>query len=562
MKTKIFIILAIGTLAMSGCSKDFLEKKPLSSFSEIDVFVDPSLLDAYVLATYRGMGHPFGGDGSDFTEVLTDNAYGQHNTGLQAYTHAETNRDNGENITRSLWTNAYTYIRRVNVFFEKTSDSPIPEAQLTVATGEMRFLRAFLYAKLMKWYGGVPIITSSFQLGLGDYGVERNSVEELTEYIVGQCDSAIAELPAFANAQRGRISKEAAMALKGRTLLYAASPLFNPTNDQAKWQAASDANKAVMDVSSIPLLSSPNKYHDIFNGRNNEEVILARYFTPNNAHGGGEWGVNLWLYPNGLGGWGTVVPTQDLVDAYELTNGLLPEQAGSGYNAQNPYVNRDPRFYESILYNGAPFYDPNIRAVRPMEFYRDKNDPTNAQLAGRESRSSPIEPWNASKTGYNFRKYTDEGKPAMGDKGANENVSPYIYFRLAEFYLNYAEAQIALGNEGEARNAINVVRNRVGMPPIDDGGAALVARYRNERRVELVLEDLRFDDIRRWMIGPETIGQTAMGVDVLKNGNTIEYDYSLVADAARKWDNKMYLLPIPYSEIQKSNDKLEQNPGY
>src|SRR5262245_3743135 len=136
-----YLILAL-VILLGSCSKDFLEKKSLSSYTEDNVFADYSLLDAYVLGTYRGMGHPFGGDGSDFTEVLTDNGYDQHNTDLQAYTHAETNRDNGENISRSYWSNAYMYIRRVNIFFEKTATSKIDADKLKVATGEMRFLRA------------------------------------------------------------------------------------------------------------------------------------------------------------------------------------------------------------------------------------------------------------------------------------------------------------------------------------------------------------------------------------------------------------------------------------
>jgi starch-binding outer membrane protein, SusD/RagB family len=550
MKLRTLYILVIAAAVILGCSEDLLDKKSLSSYNEDNVFTDYALLDAYVLGTYRGMGHPFGGDGSDFTEVLTDNAFDQHNTGLQAYTHGETNRDNGENISRNLWTNAFTSIRRVNTFFERTEGNvTIDPADLKRATGEMRFLRAFFYAKLMKFYGGVPIITTSVGLGQDNYDMVRNTADEVTNFVVSECDQAITELDAFADVDRGRVSKEAAMALKARTLLYAASPLWNESDDQTKWTKARDANKAVMDLG-IPLLSAPGKYHEIFNGKNNEEVILARYFTPQNAHGGGEWGSNLWLYPNGLGGWGTSVPTQNLVDSYEMINGRLPADPASGYDDQNPYVDRDPRFAESILFNGANFYDAKTaKAVRPLEYYRDKNDPINTQLAGRESRntSSDFEPWNASKTSYNFRKYTDEGKPAYGDKGANESLSPYIYFRMAEFYLNYAECQIRLGDEGEARTAINAVRRRVGMPDILDSetGATLVARYRNERRVELAMEDLRFDDVRRWMIGGETIGQPAMGVDIYKNGNVMEYQYDYTVDGARKWLDKMYLLPIP-----------------
>jgi hypothetical protein len=560
MGSKIILSVIIFSQLLTACSKDFLDKKPLSSFSEKDVFVDAKLLDTYVLGTYRGMGHPFGGEGFEFSEILTDNGYTRHGGDgerLRAYTHAETDRDNGESVTRNLWSSAYDNIRRVNVFFEKIVGSPIDPAQLKVSTGEMRFLRAFFYAKLLKWYGGVPIITSSFPLGKDDYGVPRNTADEVTDFIVNQCDSAILELPSFSEAAKGRISKEAAMALKGRTLLYAASPLWNPTNDQAKWTKARDANKSVMDIAAIPNLSSPTKYHDIFNGRNNEEVILARYFTTNNAHGGGSWGVNLWLYPNGLNGWGMIVPTQNLVDAYELTNGKLPSDPSSGYNTQNPYVNRDPRFSESILYNGALFFDPVSNTTRPLEYWVDKN---NSTVGGRESVRGPSS-HNASLTGYNFRKYTDEGKPADAS-GANENISPFIYFRKAEFYLNYAECQIALGNEAEARAAINAVRARVGMPPVTESGAALLAKYRNERRVELAMEELRLDDIRRWKIGPATLGIPATGVMVLKNGNVFEYQFGQTVDAARKWDDKMYLLPIPFTEIQKSNGKLTQNPGY
>ncbi|RYY56823.1 MAG: RagB/SusD family nutrient uptake outer membrane protein [Chitinophagaceae bacterium] len=560
MKIKIILITILGGVLLTGCKKDFLEKKPLSSFSEIDVFVDASLLDTYVLGTYRGMGHPFGGEGFEFTEMASDNGYTRHGGDgdrMREYTRGEIGPQNGEAITRNKWAGSYNDIRRVNVFFEKIAGSPIDVARLTTAKGEMRFLRAFFYLQLLKWYGGVPLITASFPLGQGDYGVARSTADEVAAFIVQQCDSAITELPAFAAVQRGRISKEAAMALKGRTLLYAASPLFNPSNDQAKWILARDANKAVMDVASIPNLSSPARYHDIFNGKNNEEIILARYFTDINAHGGGSWGSNLWLYPNGLNGWGMIVPTQNLVDAYEMTNGKPISDPTSGYDQQNPYTNRDQRLSESILFNGASFFDPVSSQTRPMEYWEDANSTT---IGGRESVRGPS-PHNASLTRYNFRKYTDEGKPADAS-GANENTSPFVYFRKAEFYLNYAEAQIALGAEGEARTALGVVRARVGMPAVTETGAALMTKYQNERRVEMAFEELRLDDIRRWKIGPTALGVPARGVRVLRNNTTMQYDYNLIVDGARKWDDKMYLLPIPFTEIQKSNGRLVQNPGY
>jgi starch-binding outer membrane protein, SusD/RagB family len=561
MKSRTLYILTIAAATMLGCSDDMLDKKSLTSYSEDNVFRDYALLDAYVLGTYRGMGHPFGGEGQDFNEFLTDNSYDQHSADRRAYTRGETNRDNGETATVGMWASSYTNIRRVNVFFEKTEDNTtIATDDLKRANGEMRFLRAFFYAKLVKTYGGVPIITSSVALGQDNYDMTRNTADEVVNFIVSECDQAITELEAFAEVDRGRISKEAAMALKARTLLYAASPLFNEADDATKWQKASDANKAVMETG-IPMLSDPAKYHDIFNGRNNEEVILARYFTPQNAHGGGEWGSNLWLYPNGLGGWGTSVPTQNLVDAYEMTNGKPISDPTSGYDDQNPYANRDPRLAETILYNGAMFFDPVNGVTRPMEYYIDQ---VTAANSGRESRNGSNEPWNSSKTSYNFRKYTDEGKRAMGDKGAQENISPFIYFRMAEFYLNYAECQIRLGDDEAARTAINAVRGRVGMPdvPATETGAVLLARYRNERRVEMAGEELRLDDVRRWKVGPQTIGQPAMGVDIRKNGSMITYDYNYVVDQDRRWNDKMYLFPIPYSEIQASHNALTQNPDY
>jgi hypothetical protein len=570
MKSKTLYILTIAAATMLGCSDDILDKKSLSSYSEENVFKDYALLDAYVLGTYRGMGHPFGGEGQDFNEILTDNAYDQHSANRRAYTRSETTRDNGETATVGLWANAYTNVRRVNVFFEKTEGSTtIGADDLKRASGEMRFLRAFFYAKLVKFYGGVPIVTSSAELGQSNYDMARNTADEVVDYIVKECDQAVTELDGFTKVDKGRISKEAVLALKARTLLYAASPLWNEADDATKWEKARDANKAVIDAAAaagIKLLTDRTKYHDIFNGRNAEEVILARYFTPQNAHGGGEWGSNLWLYPNGLGGWGTSVPTQSLVDAYEMADGKAITDRTSGYDDQNPYANRDPRLTETILYNGAMFFDPVNNVTRAMAYYIDEDS---VAMSGRESRSGASEPWNASKTSYNFRKYTDEGKKATGDKGAQESISPFIYFRLSEFYLNYAECLIRLGDEGQARTAINAVRGRVGMPDVADAGADLLARYRNERRVEMAGEEMRLDDVRRWKIGPQTIGQPAMGVNIIRtdgavvgDGAVMEYHYGYTVDGDRKWDDKMYLFPIPYSEIQASHGALTPNPGY
>lgn len=549
------------SVAGLSCSK-ILDITPLDAFSDESVFKDEATLTLFVNGTYIGLGHSFS---SDYTlnEGMTDNSYSKYSGEHQAYTAAEINRDNGENITRGLWANSYDLIRRVNLFLEQAEKSPIAPAALNRLGAEMRFLRAYKYAELVKTYGGVPIIINTFALDAPTFEISRNSIDETVDFIVSECDAIIQVLPSFNETPRGKASKEAAMALKARTLLYAASPLFNPTNDVAKWIAARDANKAVMDLPGFEMIDNGTTadYVNTFNGKNQSEIIFARYFTPTNPQNGNN-GSNSMFWPNGFDSYCPHVPTQDLIDQYELMNGKLPLEPGSGYDPQNPYENREPRFYANFLFNGTLFYDPySAKAVRPLEYYRDRNNPNNADLNGRESRGAKFYPDGASATGYNFKKYTVEGLGAY-NFGNNRQTNPWIYFRKSEFYLNYAECEIALGNEDAARAAINRVRRKVGLMPITAFGAELVERYRRERRVELIVEDHRLMDIRRWKIGPEALNKPAMGVDVYRNGTVMEYEYDFVVDINRRWHDKMYWFPIPFNEIQRSNGKLTQNPGY
>lgn len=561
MKTKYIFYAILGiTLSFSACKQDILDLKPLDKFSDADVYTDPALLTQFVDGTYRGMGHPYGGEGDKFIEGMTDDGYSQHNVQYRNYTAGIIGRDQGESVNDNLWANSYSYIQRVNLFMQKTQNSTMDPAVLQGLTGQMQFLRAFFYAKMMIWYGGVPIIDRPFELG-ENYDRSRNTVDEVTAFIVKECDEAITKLPVNGSTPFGRATKEAAMALKARTLLYAASPLFNTTNDQAKWAAARDANKLVMDLNNISDIANDTEYGNVFNGKSIKDVILSRSFTQNNAHGGGEWGVNMWFYPGSMNGWGTLVPTQDLVNSYELTNGKLPSDPTSGYNPQNPYINRDPRFAKTILYQGASIMDPERGAVREMQYFYDKNEPGNTAKNGIDGKGGPSQPWNNSPTAYNFRKFLDEGKKAQ-QKGDQENLSPWIYFRKTEFFLNYAETQIALGNEAEARRALNLIRVRYQMPDITESGTALITRYRNERRVELSIEQHRFNDIRRWKLGAAVFAKPALGARIDKNGTVLEYNLTNVVDNDRKFFEKMYLLPIPHAEVQRSHGKLTQNPGY
>ncbi|WP_316838307.1 RagB/SusD family nutrient uptake outer membrane protein, partial [Pedobacter nutrimenti] len=564
VRTKLLPAILLTIVLIAGCTKA-LDLQPLDSFSDKSVFSDGPTLSLFVNGTYRYLRQPFSSD-DGLTEGLTDNAYTRYVGSQQAYTDGEIVRDNGETVDRGEWANAYAGIRRVNLFFEQSAASKIDAATISKLGAEMRFIRAFKYFDLMKYYGGVPIITSTFALGAPTFDVSRNSIEEVTAFIVKECDEIIPVLSSFASADKGKATKEAAMALKARTLLYAASPLFSPTFDATKWTAARDANKAVMNLPGFNMINNGTAadYYDTFNGKNQSEIIFARYFTAANSQSentAGE-GANFWLYPNSMNSWSPVSPTQDIIDSYEMSNGKLPKEAGSGYNDQDPYINREPRFYANFMFNGAIFYDPyTTKTTRALQYYRDKNNPANPLLNGNESRGASFYAEGASPTSYNFKKYTVEG---LGSRniGSTTQVNPWIYFRKTEFYLNYAECEIALGNEEPARTAINAVRSKVGLTGITESGAALVQRYRRERRVELVLEDHRIQDIRRWKIGPDALNKPVMGVDIYKNGTVMEYNYNFTVYNNRKWSDKMYWLPIPYSEIQRSHNKLTQNPGY
>ncbi len=550
MKGISLICLLAIAISVVSCSDDILESRPFDGYIEEDVFGSEVLLRDFVNGTYRSsLRHPFD-DQNSLTDGLTDNAFNQHGSAeasIKVYTRAEIDENNGEGVTRNLWAQAFSSVQRINLFFDGINSSPVESAAKTQLTGEMRFLRAYVYFDLMRWYGGVPLFTTAFELD-DDFNVSRNTVEEVGNFVIEQCDLAITELSSISQEsyELGRASVEATMALKAKAALYLASPLFNPTNDQDKWVAARDANEAVMNLTSVSLVTDGSEYGALFRGESTSEVIFARYFTTVINQGSG---VNQWLMPNSVEGWGNTTPTQDLVDSYELTNGLLPSEAGSGYDPQDPYINRDPRFYETILFNGAAFQDGTY------DYFLDISGIDSLQ--GKDSERSSKSPHNASRTGYNFRKWVLE------DQAYNTgNTGPWVIYRLGEFYLNYAEAEIALGNDAEARNAINEVRSSFGMPAITEAGAALTARYRRERRVHLVLEDHRFFDMRRWQIGDEVLGKPATGVLVTNDNGNMIYDFSRITDETRLWDDKMYLLPIPFDEIQKSGGTLTQNTGY
>lgn len=537
------LIICSVTLLFS-CSKDPLDKAPLSSFTEELVWKDENLVETFVNNTYRILPSGFYYSLVNSLSTLTDENNGRASSAAITI--------NAGNITPDAlgaldyWNDPqrgyYKVITKTNIFFSKINESPINATVKSRMIGEMKFLRAYSYFRLISFYGGVPLITKPFGLN-DDFLVPRNSYAECMSFALKELDEAANLLPlTYPAAQKGRITKGAALSMKARALLYAASPLNNPTNDKAKWQQAADAAKAVIDLNQYSLYPD---YKSLFLASTiyNSEIIWNRPYNltidPENTF------VELSQYPNGYGGFAQVHPLQNIVDDFETLNGKLPRN-DPDYNPQSPYVNRDPRFYSIILYDGAPFKHRTVETFLP---------------GGQDSNEGSSQPWNSTQTGYYLRKFIDESITNPG--GVNIGSTPWTFVRYAEILLNYAEAMYNLGNEPVAREYVNKIRSRpsVKMPPVTESGTALLARIQQERRIELSFEEHRWFDVRRWKIAPQVLNVPARRMAISKNITTGLKSYSVIDFQQRAFFDKNYLVPIPSYEIQK-NPKLVQNPGY
>jgi hypothetical protein len=589
------VFLLINTIS---CNDDFLNKEPLDQFSESAVWSDPALIESFVNNIYHGIPHGYYGimlssavdesmavwdfESSNITKGLIDPSY----TGLW-----DENHWTGGRFKNMTWANAYKNIRACNLFFEKIEDAPFDDEDLkNRLTGEVHFLRAFLYHNLVSLYGGVPLITKAYGLG-EDYLVIRNSYEESINYIVSEANAAADFLPlVHDSANKGRATKGAALALKSRTLIYAASELYHNTSwaagysnteligyvggdRTARYQAAKDAAKEVMDLGIYSLYkgdpspgdSTALNYSELFLQKETEEDIFVGFFLQKTDQGWDNYNPGLYNGPNGYHNWGGNTPNGQLVDDYEMEDGTKFDWNNPEHKA-NPYANRDPRFYATILYEGAKWrkrpadiVDKDPEGVIQVGYW-EKADGTT--IAGLDTRKSPIEDWNGTYTGYYLRKFMD---PAVDAQYFKQDI-PWRFIRYAEVILNYAEACIGLGQEDEARDHINMIRRRAGMPDITDSGQELVERYQNERKIELAFEDHRYFDVRRWMIAPQAYSDVE-GVDVRyalnSDGTYAKPDFNVIKTGIqeRDWKDRGYFLPIKLDEINR-NEKLVQNPGY
>ncbi|WP_421942005.1 RagB/SusD family nutrient uptake outer membrane protein [Pedobacter sp.] len=571
------LILVISTL---GCKK-MIEDEPLEN-AEIGLVFDPTdslgkYAEDYLNNTYSSLPTGFNRVDGNMLDAGSDDALPSSTSHTVQF--FSNGAFNPVNLPDNTWDANYAGIRKVNIFLANIDQVPVKTPGFKQRwKAEARGLRAMFYFELLKRWGGIPIIGDRvFELG-DDVAFPRNTYQETVNYIVSELDAIMPVLlspnstSGYTTIYFGRFTRGAAMALKARLLLYAASPLNNTANDLAKWDLAAKAAKSIMDsvaankfVYSLSTLTTTahytttnmaslapagatltnyvagvNKFLNVFSTRYNTEIILPYLrATTTDVEANNE--------PVGYtrAGLGRTNPTQELVNEFETFAGKQIAEAGSGYSLTAPYYNRDPRLAGTVSFNGLYWLTRNVETYdggkdRPQGYGRTNSGET--------------------RTGYYLRKFMTGTTSESAYTAANHN---FPIFRYAEVLLNYAEAQNeAVGPDASVYKAINDIRTRVNMPalPVGLNQAEMRIRIRHERRVEMAFEEQRFWDIRRWKIAETVLNGTLHGIQGTLTGTTITYGIVNVAPASFS-ANKMYLYPIPYKEIS-SNNKMVQNPNW
>lgn len=539
MKRLLVYMLAGMSLIGTSCS-DFLETIPHDALSPSTTWQTEADAEKFLIGCYDGWADESGilywDCGSDF--------------GFNYHIHEGwRNIGNGSMTASNQVAGYYSFsmIRRCNDFLTNIANIEFAEeSKKNNMIGQVKTIRAYQYF-LMNWiYGGVPII-ESYETA-EEAQVPRNSEEEVKNFIYNELDEAIPMLYDAPEAS-GYIAKGTALALNMRASLF-----------YGDYQRAKDAAKAIMDLGIYELDPS---YENLFTlaGQNSKEIIASVQHDENLYSNG----MIATMYNNADGGWSSMVPTQNLVDTYEMSNGLTKEEAGSGYDATHPFANRDPRMAMTVLYPGMDWVGLTGKTIL---------NTLDATIDGAKNPNYPDDADNASKTALTWAKYLNP-YTQYGDIWST-NAQP-IVFRYAEVLLSYAEAENELnGPSAEVYNLLNQVRNRVGMPDVDqnkyNNQAKLRELIRRERSVELAGEGLRRQDIIRWKDDSgKMLAETVLNgplTRVVGTVNTSEPDPTKRATISgtalvenRSFASYNRYLPIPQSAIDK-NPNLKQNEGY
>lgn len=562
LNIKKYFLASCILLSLNGC--DYLDYNETSGKTKEEAYAYFENLNSLTAYVYTFL--PAGFGSSSIMESATDNCiYTQENASIRY-------------ITSGVWSalkrvdDGWGYwdgIRSANSFLENYNLDVLKRFEYSDKYEEMidkaekfpyevRFLRAFFYFELAKRYGDIPLLDRTYSKDEINQ-VKKSSFDDIIAFIVKECSEIAPELPIDQNdfyEESGRATRGAALALKARALLYAASPLHNENDDKNKWLEAAKAAAEVINLRAyeMPSITSDPLYSNeggnkifaskqlIFERRN---ASKTNTFEARNQPMG-------FAETSALGG---NTPTQNLVDAYEMKNGETFDWDKSEHKAY-PYYDaegkptRDPRLYLNVLTNQSTWQGQEVQTYTGGR---------NTLLEG------------STKTGYYLRKYMNPSVSLIPTK-ENKIEHHNILFRYAEVLLSYAEAvnewngpdAQAEGCALTARQALNMVRASASMKAVDETAAPDAAsfqpRVRNERRIELALEGHRFYDIRRWKIAEKEENRKVYGVKISRSGEGA-YSYEKVLVETLYWDNKMYLFPFPQNEVYM-NKNLTQNPGW
>lgn len=559
---KKIIIVLITALSFVSCNDDLLDIDPKDRISDTAVWTDAGLIKAYHTNLYNSLLHGFC---SHMQSKMTDEAHCTISWGAGIIAYGSLTPDNVTNISNTdwtgsgnmyIWNSAFQNIRKINIFLEKMEEITIELENKDRMIAEAKFLRAYVYFMLIQRFGGVPVVTESYELNT-DVTFTSKSFDECVEFIAQNITDALPALPTTyttTESNFGRATQAACHALLSRVYLYAASPLFNKDNDRAKWEKASAA--ALNFLKTYTQYKLHPDYVTCFNqpsGTANNEIIFARNFTETNGHQAPMINLSRRYGANG-GLWASNGPSQNLVDDYDMTNGEPPFiwtngiksiNPAANYDPQSPYKNRDPRLEATVIHDESTYHGDFFE----MWVASDGNSWGFDNY--RQSGDNPL-------TSYVLKKFMPDEGVALSWQ--TSYTMPWIFFRLGEIYLNYAEAEFELGNEGVCREYINKVRDRVNMPeiPVTVTGEALRQRLYNERRVELAFEEHRYFDLRRWKLAMEIENRPIYGMTITKDVATNKKTYKEEKLLERVFTEKMYLLPIATEEIKKNNGTLLQ----
>ena len=555
-----------GSLALLSACEDWLEIEPKDRFGDTTVWGSEENADMFLNDIYNQLPHL--NNETQNLDQYSDNSYvGAEwmNARTTIYTGAlsptswipgpwdmwKWGRQNNDDAKGQ-----YERIRSCNLFITKVTESDFSADYKKERLAEARFLRAWFYHYLWMAYGGVPIITEVLDNNVStDIFYPRETAQKTFEFIDKELDEIKDDLPPRrSGSDLGRASKGAILTLKGWVELFHASELRNLGKDKKRWEAAAATLKDVIDLQVYRLQPTIlDLWTEATN--NNDEVIFD--FQMSKQNGGRREGLFGPVFVKGVqSSWGNMQPTQELVDDYCMANGLPITDPASGYNKNNPYKNREKRFYQSILYDGSMWQGEEIITRVGV---------------GSPNEIDTSSDSDVTNTGYYTRKTIDESVNGADNLQMSNGMANYIFFRYADVLLMYAEASLEAGDKPTAIEYLDMVRTRGdNMPSINDTYPQGITEnqlreiIRRDRRIELAFEDKRWWDILRWKICDGENGVMNKPIGGMKiedtNGDGVwEYNYHEVGK--RTFLPRMYYQPIPQYVIDKNPVIREQNGG-